>query len=135
MKIIWSKTSENDLVHIRRFIADDSEYYAEWIRRTRGLFPRLVIVAGSWTDKLDEIPLLLQAGADSITKFPVLKFFNTVHARKIEQLISKSGRAFAGTMTKLPKINIKKYKLGKLEQKVKVRLDSYLLMMKKNSKQ
>ncbi len=29
MKIIWSKTSENDLVHIRRFIADDSEYYAD----------------------------------------------------------------------------------------------------------
>ncbi|MBN1156215.1 radical SAM protein [Candidatus Woesearchaeota archaeon] len=110
----------------------DSGYYADWIRRTRNSFPKLNIVAGSWTDRLDEIPLLLEAGADSITKFPALKLFSTKPAKMIEQLVKQSGRTFAGTMTQLPEINIKRYKLGKLEQKVKTRLDSYLSMMRKN---
>ena len=69
-----------------------TDYYVKWIRKTRKEFPDIKIVAGSWLSHLDEIHLLLKAGADSITKFPSIRKFNTKYAKKIEDEAKKAKR-------------------------------------------
>ncbi len=78
----------------------ESEYYARWIAETRIKFPKIEIIAGSWVDKLDEIDLLLRAGANAITKFPAIKLFGTKYARKIEEKAKEAGRTFKGSLVK-----------------------------------
>jgi biotin synthase-like enzyme len=83
-----------------------TEYYAEWISKTRKDFPDLIIIAGSWPDKTKEIPLLLEAGADAITKLPAIKNFGKKPAYEIEEGARKAGRQFLGTLTKYPDVDI-----------------------------
>ncbi|MBW2974353.1 radical SAM protein [Candidatus Woesearchaeota archaeon] len=115
----------------------ESSYYAKWVGRTREEFPKMKIVVGSWLTHLDEIHLLLEKGADSITKFPSIRKFNTEYARKIEEEVGKAKREFAGTLTKVPRIDVGK-ELQRLEidaglrKKVRVKLDSYLKRMRGN---
>ena len=115
----------------------ESGYYAEWIRKTRKEFPNIKIGAGSWLTHLDEIHLLLEAGADSITKFPSIRKFNTKYAKTIEAEIKKANRKFIGTLTKAPKISVDKEleKLSlnnKLKNNIKIKLDQYLKKMRNN---
>ncbi len=85
-----------------------SEYYAEWISRTRIAFPKIDIVAGSWADKMQEVSLLLDSGANSITKLPALKYFGKLASKQIEKGAEKAGRKFKSHMTKYPKVDIDK---------------------------
>ncbi|MBN2112375.1 radical SAM protein [Candidatus Woesearchaeota archaeon] len=103
-------------------------YYLKWISGTRKAFPKLHIVAGSWVDRLEEIPELLKAGATSITKFPSIKLFSTKFARQIEEGAEKAGRDFSGTMTRLPKIDISRF-----DEKTGQKIKQYLKQMSKNS--
>jgi len=114
-----------------------TNYYIRWIERTRKEFLKLEIVVGSWLTHLDEIHLLLNAGADSITKFPSIRKFNTEYAKKIEEECRKGGRKFVGTLTKVPKININKEltKLNlnqRLKNNIKLKLNQYLRRMNDN---
>jgi len=117
--------------------APETDYYVEWIKKTRKAFPKIQITVGSWLTHLDEIHLLLDAGANSITKFPSIKLFNSKYAKKIESEAKKANRKFIGSLTKLPKMDIDKelkqlkiYK--KLKNNVKIKLDSYLKRMRSN---
>lgn len=92
----------------------DTEYYISWIAKTRRDFPKLEIVAGSWPDKTEEIPLLLRAGANSITKLPAIKNFGKKPAHEIEDGAREAGRIFQGTLTKYPEVDIDK-ELGLLD--------------------
>ncbi|RMF04985.1 radical SAM protein [Candidatus Woesearchaeota archaeon] len=80
----------------------ETEYYLKWIKATRERFPGLEIIAGSWVDRLDEIPSLLKAGADAFTKFPSIKLFNSSYARRVEKLLANEGIDFEGTFTRAP---------------------------------
>ncbi|MBS3097444.1 radical SAM protein [Candidatus Woesearchaeota archaeon] len=102
----------------------ETDYYVKWVEKTRNAFPKLKIVVGSWLTHLSEIHLLLNAGADAITKFPSIKLFNTKYAKKIEEEAKKANRKFIGTLTKLPKI-----KTNKLNKKTKLILTNYLKRM------
>jgi biotin synthase-like enzyme len=101
------------------------EYYSEWVKLTRHNFPKLEIVVGSWLTHLDEISLLLNSGADAVTKFPSIKLFNSKYAKIIERQAKKAKRKFEGTLTKLPKINYKA-----LNKETKAKLETYLAKMK-----
>ena len=115
-----------------------TDYYVEWLKKTRKAFPKLEIVAGSWLTHLDEIHLLLNAGADSITKFPSIRQFNTRFARQIEQEVKKAKREFKGTLTKVPKIDVDSW-LNRLDlddktkDNIRKKLNNYLERMKDNS--
>jgi biotin synthase-like enzyme len=84
----------------------ETEYYTEWIARTRIDFPKLTIIAGSWPDRTAEIPLLLKAGANAITKLPAIKNFGKKPAFEIENGAKAAGREFIGTLTKYPDVNV-----------------------------
>ncbi|MFA6461282.1 MAG: radical SAM protein [Candidatus Woesearchaeota archaeon] len=109
----------------------ETEYYLEWIARTRVKFPKLEIIAGSWVNRLDEIHLLLKAGANAFTKFPALKLFGSKYAYQIEAEVSKAKRKLEGSLTDQGKIDwgseIKKLKLEKeLQVQVELKLKQYL---------
>lgn len=84
----------------------ETDYYIKWIAKTRIFFPKLIIVSGSWPDKTEEIPLLLKAGSNAITKLPAIKNFGKKPAYEIENGAKIAGRKFIGTLTKLPNFNI-----------------------------
>ena len=107
----------------------ETGYYTTWVKKTRKSFPQLKIVVGSWLTHLSEIHLLLNAGADAITKFPSIKLFNTKYAKKIEKEAKRADRKFIGTLTKLPRIGLNKIK----DDKIKAQLGRYLRVMKKQS--
>lgn len=101
-----------------------AEYYVSWVKDVRDNFPNIEIVVGSWLDQLDEIHLLLEAGADSVTKFPSIKKFGSKYAKKIEEEAKKANHKFEGSLTRLPKIN-----LTGLDEKIKQKVKEYLTSM------
>jgi len=115
------------------------EYQAEWIKKTRQIFPKIDIQCGIWKDRVDYIPTLLEAGSNSISKFPAIRLFNSDYAKKIEQKVKKTNRTFVGSLTKLPKINwnkeIDKLNIEKgLKEQVRKKLFKYLEVMRKSKK-
>lgn len=115
----------------------ETEYYLNWIAKTRIAFPKLEIIAGTTARRYKEAGLLLKAGANAITKFPATKLFGTEQAKIIEQEAKKEGRPLRGTLTKLPEINWNK-EIDKLEidhelkTQLKAKLKLYLDRMEKN---
>jgi biotin synthase-like enzyme len=113
------------------------EYQAEWISKTRQNFPNIDIQCGIWEDKTDRVAILLKAGANSISKFPALKYFNSKEAKQIEEQANTAGRIFKGSLTKLPKINwdeeVDKLEIEKeLKEKIKIKVKEYIKQMSKN---
>jgi biotin synthase-like enzyme len=78
-----------------------SLYYAGVVAATRLQFPQLEIITGTWVDNLANIGLLLLAGANGITKFPLFKMFGTRHGRRVEEEVLWAGRELKGTFTDL----------------------------------
>lgn len=111
-----------------------TEDYVWWIAQTRLKFPKLQIIAGTSKNRVEEISLILKAGANAITKFPATKMFNSKQAKVIEQQITLAGRQFTSTLTKIPNINIEKETETideKIRNQVKQKLSEYITNMKK----
>lgn len=113
-----------------------AEEQAWWIAQLRIAFPTLDIQCGIWEDRSERVSLLLQAGANSISKFKAVKLFATPVAHAIEAEAVKAGRTFQGTLTKLPDVDwnreIEKLSFSpELKQKIKFKLDQYLKDMRK----
>jgi biotin synthase-like enzyme len=116
-----------------------AEYQAEWIKKTREAFPEIDIQCGIWENRTDRIKALLEAGANSISKYPALKEFGSKSAFEIEEQAKLAGRKFNGTLTKMPKIDwdekVEKLKLNeKLKNEIKIKVKEYIKMMSKNLK-
>ncbi len=115
----------------------ETEDYVWWIAKTRIAFPKIQIMAGTAANRIDEIDIIMKAGANALTKFPATKLFGTEKAKLVEKNIAKSGRVFKGTLTRLPDIDwyaeIDKLDISdKLKEQTKERMDSYLKMMRTN---
>ncbi len=113
-----------------------AEEQAWWIAQLRLAFPTLDIQCGIWEDRIGRVSLLLQAGANSISKFKAIKLFGTTVAKGIEQEAAKAGRAFIGSLTTLPDVDwdgeVDKLSFSlELKQKIKFKLGQYLKDMKK----
>ena len=75
---------------------------------------------GIWTDRVERVEMLLKAGANSISKFPIMRKFGSKEAKEIEKQAKKAGREFEGTITRLPEVNWKKeIEKIKLEKEMK----------------
>ncbi len=113
-----------------------SDYYLQWIAQTRIKFPQLEIIAGSWTDRLEEFPLLLKAGVNSFTKLPATKFIGTKKAKQLELDLNSTGRRLKSTLSTLPKITEKKIPglSPELSKETIAKLKIYLKKMENNIK-
>ncbi len=109
----------------------DSEYYSRWIAYTRIYFPKLVVISGTWPNRVKEVALLLKAGSNAVTKFPAIKLFNSHEANIIHEQAILAKRRFIGSLIKHQKINIgvhlKKLNLNENERaSVEKRFESYI---------
>jgi len=114
------------------------EEQAGWIANLRVDFPKLDIQCGIWEDRLDYIPILLQAGANSISKLKAIKVFGTKIAQEIEEKAERSGRKFEGTLTKLPDVNwdekVESISVDNdMKEEIKKKVSEYIKQMRKNS--
>ncbi|HLC81118.1 MAG TPA: radical SAM protein [Candidatus Nanoarchaeia archaeon] len=114
-----------------------AEEQAWWIAQLRVLFPKLDIQCGVWEDRLERVPLLLKAGANSISKFRATKLFGTALAKDMEQQVQSAGRTFRGTLTKLPEVDwdkeINRLSLDEsMKLKIKPKLKLYLNQIQAN---
>ncbi|MDO8655698.1 MAG: radical SAM protein [Nanoarchaeota archaeon] len=115
-----------------------SEEQAWWIAQLRIAFPTLDIQCGIWEDRAEYLPLLLRAGANSISKFQAIKLFGGAQAHEIEAQVAKAGRHFLGTLTHLPGIDwmkeVEKLSCDDiLKEKIKVKLQEYVGRMQKKT--
>lgn len=112
----------------------DIEEYAWWIAKTRIRFPKLEIIAGLTPRHPEYAKTILLAGANAITKFPVLKKFNTDKTRLIEEQVKEAGREFSSSLTRMPDVDFNAYiddlpkdLFGdKLKTDIKAKLKEYL---------
>jgi len=114
----------------------ETDYYASWIAKTRIKFPKLEIIAGVTPHRVDDVDILLKAGANAITKFPATKLFNSERAKLFEQKVADADRKFTSTLTKLPDIDwnaeIDKLQIKEtLKAEIKEKLNMYLKRMLK----
>jgi len=113
------------------------EYYAWWIREIRKRFPNLEIIAGLTPKNVNYAKSILEAGADTLTKFPAIRLFGSEKAKSIENQAKLAGREFTGTLTKLPKVDwdkeVDKLDLDKdLKERIKIKLQQYISNMRTN---
>ncbi|MBD3303834.1 radical SAM protein [Candidatus Woesearchaeota archaeon] len=116
-----------------------TEYYTDWIAKTRIKFPKLEIIAGTTARRYKEAETLFRVGANAITKFPATKLFGTEQAQAVEEGAKKAERTFKGTLTKLPDIDwdkeVDSLELdSKLKEQLKEKLKQYLDSMENNIK-
>ncbi len=114
-----------------------AEYQAEWIRRTRESFPSISIQCGIWEDKVSRVGTLLKAGADTVSKYPAMKYFGAEESRQLEAEVKKAGFGFGSTLTKLPEIDwdseVDSLRLdSQLKEKIGIKLRKYIRMMSRN---
>lgn len=117
------------------------EYYISWIAKTRIAFPKIHIIAGAWVDKIDYYSQVLDAGANSITKLPAMKVFNTKNAKLLKEQIEKANRKFKSKFycKNIDSIDwnsyIERLKTDDMRKKeIKNNLQSYLNKLKNNLK-
>jgi len=109
------------------------EYQAWWIAQTRINFPKIDIQCGIWKDKIDRVSLLLKAGSNSVSKYPVIKLFGKKESFELEHQAEIAGRTFQGTLTKFFEPNPDLSALPEeLQVQVKEKLKMYLTGMKRN---
>jgi len=113
----------------------DPEYYSWWVAQTRIEFPKLEIIAGLTPKNPDYTKLILESGANAITKFPVVRKFNSKETRLIESQVKQAGREFISEINKLPDIDwdneVDKLNLDKqLTKEIKIKLNDYIKKMK-----
>ncbi len=85
-----------------------SIYQAGVIALTRLEFPKIQIIGGTWIDQLPNIGLMLLAGANGITKYPLRSMFGNRHGKKVEEEVRFANRTLLGTFTDMDVLQGKK---------------------------
>ncbi len=114
------------------------EQQAWWIAQIRIACPTIDIQCGIWEDRTERISSLLDAGANSISKFQAIKFFGAPVAHAIEEQAQKAGREFKGTLTTMPDVDwhreVERLSLDEeTKKRVQEKLQQYIVQMTKKS--
>lgn len=104
-----------------------SFYITRWIAETRIAFPKMEIIAGTWSGRVAEIGLFMKAGVNAITKFQALRNFNNEDAKSIEQEIGTAGRTFVSTLTNLKELE--RLKKVTMDEETKNKLGKYIKLL------
>ncbi|KYC44869.1 MAG: hypothetical protein APG12_01516 [Candidatus Methanofastidiosum methylothiophilum] len=129
-------------------VPPSSLYYVDIVSETRVRFPKLEIVTGIWSDRVNLVGPLLLAGSNGITKFSWKKFYGSKLGKsltsEIEEFEKMSNRKFNGSMIDISLLKNKlefpknpQYKNEDMEKKIleksdeiKERIQSYILEIK-----
>ena len=103
-----------------------SLYYAQVVSKIRLTFPHIEIICGTWIDNLANIGILILAGANGITKFPLFKMFGTKYGKRVEEEVKWANRRLKGTFTD-------KNKLGEPKSEISPDFDKHIKRYVKES--
>lgn len=78
-----------------------SLYYASIVAAVRIRFPHIEIITGTWTDNLANIGVLLKAGSNGLTKFPLFKMYGNRYGRRVEEEVCWADRKLKGSFSDL----------------------------------
>lgn len=109
-----------------------SLYHAGVIALTRLEFPEIEIIGGTGLDQLSDIGIILLAGANAITKYPLLEVVGTRYGKKIEEEVKFAGRKLKGSFTDLKKLERIKDKIE--DERVKREFLIYIEQIKKKAR-
>ena len=115
----------------------DPEYYSEWVAKTRIAFPKLEIMTGITPRTPESVKILLEAGANAITKFSATKLFNSEKAKTFIRMAKEAGREFESHLVDMPEIDwdseVEKLDVNdSIKKETKALLGQYLEKMNKN---
>lgn len=75
------------------------EDVAWWVSKIRINHPTIEIIVGSAQYRIPELSLMLEAGANAITKLPATNIFNTKKGLEVENEVKKANRDFLSKFT------------------------------------
>ncbi|MCB9358415.1 radical SAM protein [Candidatus Woesearchaeota archaeon] len=107
------------------------EHQSWWIAKTRIAFPKIDIECGIWENRMDYLPHLLRAGANSVSKLRAMKVFGTDKGRELKREAERFGRKFESEFLSVPevdwdsKVDVLEVE-DKLKQDIKEKIRSYL---------
>ena len=78
-----------------------SLYYASIVAAVRIRFPNIEIITGTWTDNLANIGVLLKAGSNGLTKFPLFKMYGNRYGRRVEEEVKWADKNLKGSFSDL----------------------------------
>lgn len=81
-----------------------SLYYASIVASVRIRFPNIEIITGTWTDNLANIGVLLKAGSNGITKFPLFKMYGNRFGRRVEEEVRWADKNLVGSFSDMERI-------------------------------
>lgn len=81
-----------------------SLYYASIVAAVRIRFPEIEIITGTWTDNLANIGVLLKAGSNGLTKFPLFKMYGNRYGRRVEEEVYWADRDLKGSFSDMSRL-------------------------------
>ncbi len=78
-----------------------SLYYASVVASVRIKFPNIEIITGTWTDNLANIGVLLKAGSNGLTKFPLFKMYGNRYGKRVEEEVFWADRNLKGSFSNM----------------------------------
>jgi biotin synthase-like enzyme len=134
VQLCFLKPQENTV--FAQVPAPDMNYMAYWVAKLRVAHPKLKIKVALVKERMDDLHLLLNAGANGFSRFLIFKEFAQQQAKTLELECKKANRKLLGKFTTLPSFNIKE-EVAKLpfdeELKVKIlpKAEQYYIKLKK----
>jgi len=106
------------------------DYMAWWIARIRVACPEVIIKVALVRDRISDVSLYLEAGANGFSRFMIFNDFNSEYAVELEQGCRKAGRKLQGCFTSLPELDLEKEVAGLpfdnlLKEKILLKLKQY----------
>ena len=83
----------------------EPDYYLEWLARTRIAFPKIEIVAGVWTSRINYLSKILRCGPNAITKMPAWKVVGSKKAEEMEEQFKIAERKFMSRFDSFPDVD------------------------------
>ncbi len=83
-------------------------YMAWWCAKLRIAHPKLILKIALVQDRISDFSMLLQAGANSFSRYFVFSDFASQFADELIQACQKAGRTLQGNFTQIPQMDIRK---------------------------
>lgn len=134
VQLCFLKPQENTL--FANVPAPDMNYMAYWVAKLRIKHPSLKIKVALVKERMDDLHLLLEAGANGFSRFLSFKEFAQEQAIKLEHECQKANRTLLGNFTKVPEFDLEEEvrKLpfnNELKAKILPKAEQYLVKLKK----
>ena len=106
VQLCFLKPQENTIFD--KVPSPNPEYMAWWISNLRIACPKIKIKVALVKDRISDVELYLNSGANGFSRFMVFSDFASRYAEELEEGCRKAGRKLQGNFTNMPEFDLKK---------------------------